>query len=342
MRILQIAPPWFPVPPPGYGGTELVVSALTDGLVAMGHDVTLVASGGSRTSAHLCTVYDRAPSRQLGDSVTELPHVLAGHRRRADFDLVHDHTPLGASLASLAPGPPVVHTVHGPWEEPLVRLYRTICRQVHLVAISHDHAGRAPVDIVLAGIVHNGIDVDRYPFNGDPSRHLAWLGRAGPDKGADLAVEVARRTGRPLRIGMKVNEPAEERWWHEVLEPRIVGQPVEVTFNATHRQKVELLRDALALLAPLRWDEPFGLVLVEAQACGTPVIAFARGAAPELVADGTTGVVVAPDDLDAMVDAVDRVGALERRDCRARVVERFSAARMVDGYATVYDRVLDR
>lgn len=342
MQILQVAPPWFAVPPVRYGGTELVVAALTDGLVAAGHDVTLVASGGSRTTAHLQSVYDTPPSTQLGDSIVELPHVLSARREAAGFDLVHDHTPLGAAFGAVVAGPPVVHTVHGAWTEPMCRLYRQIAKDVHLVALSDDHASRAPADIPLAGTVHNGIDLARYPFGDTASRHLAWLGRAGPDKGADIAVDVARRTGLPLRMAIKVNEPAEHTWWRDVLVPKLEGHHVDVTLNATHHQKTTLLRDALALLVPLRWDEPFGLMMVEANACGTPVVAFARGAAPELVADGETGVLVEPDDVEALAAAVNEAAALDRRACRDRVEQRFSAERMLAGYLEVYERVMQR
>lgn len=339
MRILQAAPPWFTVPPLRYGGIELVVAALTDGLVAAGHDVTLVASGGSRTNAHLHSVYDTPPSPLLGDTIAELSHALAAHRMAAGFDLVHDHTPLGAALGAAIDGPPVVHTVHGAWTKNACRLYRMISEDVHLVALSDDHASRAPADVRIAGTVHNGIDLDCYPFGATASDHLVWLGRAGPDKGADIAVDVARRTGRPLRMAIKVNEAAEHAWWREVLAPKLEGHHVDITMNATHHQKVSLLRDAVALLAPLRWDEPFGLVLVEASACGTPAVAFARGAASEIIVDGETGVLVEPGDVEAMVEAVDVAATLDRRACRTRVEEHFSAERMLAGYLEVYERV---
>lgn len=342
MRILQVAPPWFAVPPPRYGGTELVVAALTDGLVAAGHEVTLFASGGSRTTAHLSTVYDTPPTADLGDAIVELPHVFAAHREAAGFDMVHDHTPVGATIGAVADGPPVVHTVHGAWTEATSRLYGEIGKQVHLVAISDDHASRAPADVPVFGVVPNGIDLAPYPFGAAPSDHLAWLGRAGSDKGADVAVEVARRTGRPLRMGIKVNEPDEHAWYDQVLQPLLQHCHVDVTLNATHQEKVELLQDAAAVLMPIRWDEPFGLVMVEANACGAPVIAFARGAAPEVLADGETGILVAPGDVDAMVAAVDRATELDRRACRRRVREHFSAERMLAGYLEVYERVTHR
>lgn len=346
MRILQIAPPWFSVPPDRYGGVELMVAGLADGLVDRGHYVTLLASGGSRTRARLRTVYERPPSESLGNGIVEIPHVLAGYRQAHRHQLVHDHTVVGLGLAAMLGTPPVVHTIHGDWTPPLTRLYRQVADRVSLVAISHDQAARAPAGVDIAGVVHNGIDLHRYPFAPAPRGHLAFLGRAGSDKGADLAVEVARRLGRPLRMGIKVNEAAEREWWHEVFEPLLetAGDhaPVHVVRNATHAQKLDVLAGADALLFPIRWDEPFGLVMAEANACGTPVVAFARGAAPEVVADGTTGWLVAADDVDAMCAAVERVPAIDRRACRQRVADRFTTAHMVDAYVRLYERVTQR
>lgn len=339
VQVLQIAPPWFEVPPLRYGGTEVVVAGLTDGLVAAGHDVTLLASGGSRTAGCLRTVYDEPPSGQLGDLLVELPHVLAGYRDRWRHDLVHDHTPVGVAVGAMLDGPPIVHTVHGAWTPTLCRLYREVSKDVHLVAISHDHAARAPADLTLAGVVPNGIDLSRYPLSEEPSRDLGWVGRAGPDKGADIAVEVAHRLGRRLRMAVKINEPAEREWWDRVMVPHLDEVEVDVVRNATHAQKLEVLQGSQVLLFPIRWDEPFGLVMAEANACGTPVVAFRRGSAPEVLADGVTGVLVEPGDVDALTAAVDAAGRLDRRACRAHVAHSFSIERMVAGYLQLYERL---
>lgn len=339
MRILQVAPPWFAVPPERYGGTELVVAGLCDGLVAAGNEVTLVASGGSCTRAQLRSVYAQPPSEALGDAVVELPHVLAAYRDRHGFDLIHDHTLTGVGVAALTDGPPIVHTVHGTWTPTVCRLYRAVGDRVALVAISHDHAARAPADLPLAGVVYNGIDVNRYPFQDRSEGYLAWLGRAGPDKGADLAVEVARQLDRPLRMAVKLNEPAEHDWWQQVLVPRLADVQVEVVHNATHAQKVALLGGADALVFPIRWDEPFGLAMIEANACGTPVVAFARGAAPEVIADGQTGLLVTPGDVDGLCEATERAAGLDRHACRAHVARHFTVAQMVAGYTRIYQRI---
>lgn len=340
MRILQLAPPWFPVPPVRYGGTELVIAGLTEQLVADGHEVTLLASGGSSTRAELRTVYPTPPCEQLGEGTVELPHVLAGYRDRHRYDLIHDHTVTGAGVGALLDGPPVVHTVHGAWTPELCRLYATIADRVALVAISHDHAAHAPSGLPLAGVVHNGIDVADYPFAGHSRGHLAWLGRAGADKGADLAVRVAARLGLPLRMAMKLNEPEEHRWWDEVMVPLLVDTDVHVVHNATHEEKLDVLRGAVALLFPIRWDEPFGLSMIEAGACGTPVAAFARGAVPEVVADGRTGWTVPPGDLDAMCAAVSEAPTIDRSACRAHVERHFSTRRMARDYERVYASVV--
>lgn len=338
MRILQVAPPWFAVPPPRYGGIELVVSGLADGLVDAGHDTTLLASGGSVTRARLLTVYDEAPSVMLGDTMTELAHALRAYGDPSGYDLVHDHTALGAALGAVAQGPPVVHTLHGPWTDAAVRLYRLISDRVHLVAISHDQASRVPSDVTLAGVVHNGVPVERYPFGAGGGGYLAFLGRASEEKGPATAIEVARRLGRPLRMAIKVNEAAERRYFDEVLTP-LFGPDVEVVVDATHAEKVDILSGAPVLLMPITWPEPFGLVLTEAGACGTPVVAFALGAAPEIVDDGRSGVLVPPGDVDAFCDAVERAERLDRRACRDHVVHNFSTAPMVAGYTAIYERV---
>jgi glycosyltransferase involved in cell wall biosynthesis len=338
MKILQLAPPWFAVPPIGYGGIEVVVSALTEGLLDDGHQVLLVASGGSRTRAELLSPYSEPPSERLGEGLVELPHVLSGYLMRGGFDVVHDHTVLGAAIGALVEDVPVVHTVHGDWVPDLRRVYELIGDRVSLVAISRAHAARAG-DLPVAGVIYNGISLDRYPFQAEPGGYLAFVGRAGPEKGATVAIEVARRLGRRLRMALKVNEPEEHRWWQQVLVPLMDNGDVTVLRDATQAQKTALLGGADAVLVPIEWEEPFGLVMVEANACGTPVIAFARGAAPEVVANGRSGLLVRPGDIDEFCAAVDKVRDLDRLACRQHVADNFSALRMVRAYERLYDRV---
>jgi len=344
MRILQIAPPWFAVPPNGYGGIERVVANLTDGLVAAGHDVTLLAAGGSHTTARLWTVFDEPPSRAIGCPAHEVAHWMRAHAARDEFDVIHDHSSiLGAALAAVGGGPPVVHTMHGPWEPHIAAAYGTLPSGLHLAAISADHARRAPRGLDVE-VVHNGIDLSRFAFREAPDRHgyLAFVGRSTPDKGPDTAICVARRLGVPLRMALKINEPDECRYFDEVLRPLLIDADVDLVLNCSAAQSAAVLGGAVATLAPLAWDEPFGLVLAESMACGTPVVAYDRGAAGEIIADGTTGFLVPPGDVEGLCRAVENAGQLSRSACRRRVADQFSASAMVARYAALYVRVVGR
>lgn len=336
MRILQVAPPWFEVPPRHYGGIELVIATLADGLVAAGHDVTLLASGGSSTTATLHSVYPTPPSAALGDAMTELAHVLAVDDL-GPFDIVHDHTVLGTARLAARGTWPLIHTLHGPWTDRAVHVYRRLADRTALVAISHDQAARVP-SIPIAAVVHNGIDLDRYPIGLDRTDELAFVGRASPEKGPEQAIDVARRTGRPLRMAIKVNEPVEHEFWERKLAPALTGLDVEVLHDATHEQKTALMARAHAVIMPIQWDEPFGLVMIEAGACGTPVVVYGRGAAPELVVDGVTGFVVDPEaGLDAFCAAVEAADTIDPATCHHHVATTFSAQQMVDGYLDLYE-----
>lgn len=336
MRVLQVAPPWFEVPPWRYGGIELVIGTLCDGMVAAGHEVTLLASGGSATTAQLHTVYDDPPSADLGDAVTELLHVIEADDL-GPFDVVHDHTLLGTVRHAARGTWPLVHTLHGPWTARSRALYGRLAEDVALVAISHDQAARAG-GIPLHGVVHNGLDLDRYPITLDHTEDLAFVGRASPEKGPVAAIEVARRTGRRLVMAIKLNEPHEHAYFREVVAPRLGDADVEVVREATHEQKTAILSRAAVVVAPVAWDEPFGLVLAEAGACGTPIVAFGRGAAPEVIRDGVSGIVVDPAaGISGLCEAVEAASTIDGADCRRHVAEHFSSERMVDGYLQVYD-----
>jgi glycosyltransferase involved in cell wall biosynthesis len=342
MRILLVTPPWIRVPPTAYGGIELVVSGLADGLVAAGHEVTLVAPGGSETRAQLRAVFDEPMFEQLGDARIATVQALAAYRMRHEFDVIHDHTAaVGPALGSLSDGPPVVHTLHHAWDEVQAELARLISPPVRLVAISEDQAKHAPDDVTITGVVHNGIPIDRYPFVAEKEEYLLWVGRASPDKGPETAIEAAGRLGRPLVIVVKVNQKDEREYWEGVIEPVIESSPVaiEVVPNAGHERKAKLMGEAASLLVPIAWEEPFGLVMPEANACGTPVVAFAEGAAPEVIEDGVTGYVVPAGDVDAFCAAIDRVGEIDPAACRRHIEEHFSAERMVADYERLYETV---
>lgn len=344
MRILQVAPPWFAVPPAGYGGVEWVVAELADGLADRGHDVTLLASGGSRTRATLWSVFDEPPSKLIGSPYHDLMHCAAAYRRRGDFDLIHDHSGiLGPAIGSFVDGPPVVHTLHGPWLAGVKGLYQALPPRLHLVAISHDQRARAPEGLPIAGVVPNGIRVGAYPLRTErrgTDGYLVFVGRANREKGPEVAVRVAQRLGRHLKMLVKVNEVEEEAYWRARVAPLVIDADVEVLAEVSLQEKARLVAGADACLFPIQWPEPFGLVMTEAMACGTPVVAFANGAATEVIAHGETGFLVPPGDLDAFCDAVTRVGDLDPHACRRRVEAHYSGERMVRGYEEVYERVL--
>src|SRR3954454_3888245 len=263
MRIAEVAPPWLPVPPPGYGGIELVVAILADGLVERGHDVTLFASGGSHTKANLVSpLLDPPDPALLGNIWFDTYHATASYLQITDeFDVVHDHSGIiGPGMGALHGNrPPVVHTLHGPWTEPSRRLYALLAEHLHIVAISESQRADSP-DIPYAGVVHNGIDLAGYPFREAKDDFLVYIGRANPDKGPTLAIEVARRAGLPLAMVVKKNEPFERSYWDEIVAP-LLHDEVEVYENVPHDRKVDLLGRARAMVFPIQWPEPFGLVM---------------------------------------------------------------------------------
>jgi glycosyltransferase involved in cell wall biosynthesis len=335
MRIAEIAPPWFTVPPAAYGGIELVVSLLADGLTARGHDVTLVASGGSETKAALATPLDKTPEPALlGNVWFEAFHALVAYLQAASFDVIHDHSGVvGPALGSLLGGrPPVVHTLHGPWTEPARRYYRLLDERVHLVAVSNAQRDDFP-ELRYAAVVRNGIDVDAYPFSDRKDDYLIFIGRANPDKGPAQAIEVARRARIPLIMVVKKQEPFEVSYWDEMVAP-LVTDEVEVLEELDHTTKVRLLAGARALIFPIQWAEPFGLVMVEAMACGTPVIACPAGAAVEIVEEGTNGFL--RHSVDELAEVVARADECSPAACRARVAQDFSASAMVDAYERLF------
>lgn len=339
VRIAEIAPPWFTVPPDGYGGIELVVALLTDRLTERGHDVTLFASGGSHTLAKLVTpLLDPPDPALLGNTWYDAFHAASAYLDIAgNFDIIHDHSGIvGPALGAIGRGrPPVVHTLHGPWTEPSRKLYGLLADSVHLVAISDAQRADNP-DIRYAGVVHNGIDLDRYALNEEKDDFLVYIGRANPDKGPTLAIEVARRAGLPLAMIVKKTEPFERAYWDEIVAPMLHDE-VEVYERVPHARKVDLLRRARAMVFPIQWPEPFGLVMVESMACGTPVVACPAGAAVELVDEGVTGYL--RESIDGLVEAVAEVGRCSPVACRERVSHKFSADAMVAAYERIYETV---
>jgi glycosyltransferase involved in cell wall biosynthesis len=340
MRIAEVAPPWLSVPPQGYGGIEWVVALLADGLVERGHDVTLFASGDSRTKARLDYVFHQAPGPAfINDILYDTLHSLHAFRDRSRFDLFHVHSPFSTLAMAAAIDCVAVHTLHGSFNPEMRALYTEVGDQVWYVAISENQRSHMP-GLSYAGVVYNGIEVDRYPYREDKEDFLLYLGRAAPEKGAHRAILAAKEAGLPIRLAVKVSHPTEQEYWREEVAG-LLSPDVQVLGEVTNDQKCDLLSRARAVLFPIDWDEPFGLVMTEAMACGTPVIATARGSVPEVVADGETGFVVSVEDYPReAAAAVRKIGDIDPKACRRRVEERFSKEVMVEGYERAFERAL--
>lgn len=340
MRIAVIAPPWLPVPPPAYGGTELVLDGLCRGLAAAGHDVLLFTTGDSTCPVERAWVFPTAPGTDHIHPETEFRHVQAAYDTVRDWnaDIIHDHTLVGPLYAASQLDVPVVTTNHGPFKGELERIYSRIAGTVPIVAISRHHSTTAE-GIPIGEVIHHGVDLGHYPVGAGDGGYALCLGRMNADKGIHTAVQLARRAGMPLRIAAKMREPAELRYYHERVEP-LLGDGITYVGEVGGNEKLELLGAATCLLNPIAWPEPFGMVMIEALACGTPVVATPSGAAPELVDDGQTGFLRS--DAHGLVAALSRVSDLDRATCRRVAEERFSSARMARDHVAFYERVLER
>ncbi|GAB3003427.1 glycosyltransferase family 4 protein [Saccharothrix stipae] len=333
LRVAMIAPPWFELPPSAYGGIESMCAELVDRLVARGNHVVLVGVGRNGTAAEFRSTADRPQPDRLGQSVPDVVHAAALPAILADLDVdvVHDHSFAGPLLARGRPTPTVV-TAHLPVTGDQGRYYRRLNGSVHLVAISDAQRRQAP-DLDWAGTVHNAIAVDRVPFRRDKEDFALFLGRAAPCKGIPEAIAAAAGAGIPLRIAAKCRQPDEQEYFDREVKP-LLGAGVEWLGEVDREEKLALLTAARCLLFPIRWDEPFGMVMVEAMACGTPVVATRRGSVPEVVAHGETGFVC--DDHESLVAALRRVDELSPDRCRAEVVRRFDVDLMAARYEDVY------
>ena len=341
MRIAQIAPLTESVPPRLYGGTERVVSFLTEQLVAMGHDVTLFASGDSRTSAELAAVWPTALRFDAGLRDAFAPHMLMIEQvsRRADeFDVLHCHLDYWPFSVLSRQDTPFLTTMHGRLDLPELRPIYDCFPDVPLVSISD--AQRAPVpDANFIATVQHGLPIDLLTPRRTEPRYLAFLGRICPEKRPDRAIRIARQAGIPLKIAAKVDR-VDEAYFRDTIRPMIDGHDVELIGEINDAEKPDFLSGAIALLVPIDWPEPFGLVMIEAMACGTPVIAFNRGSVPEIVEHGVTGLIV-EDEAEA-VAAIRRVPSLSRAVVRRTFEQRFTAQRMAEDYLALYRRLAAR
>ena len=341
MRIAQVAPLYESVPPKRYGGTERVVSWLTEELVRLGHDVTLFASGDSMTTAELvpcCPESLRlAPGciDSLAHHFVELEKVL---RHKGDFDLIHFHTDYLHFPVSSREHYAHVTTLHGRLDIPdLAPLYAEYSA---MPVISISDAQREPLpDLNWQGTVYHGLPRDSYSFSSGPGKYLAFLGRTSPEKGLDRAIEIAKAAGIPLKIAAKIDK-VDQEYFDSCIRPALDSADIEFLGEIGYPEKNEFLGNAIAMLCPVSWPEPFGIVMIEAMACGTPVIAYPFGSIPEVVSDGVSGRIVS--DVGSAVKAIQEIGSVNRKRVRKDFEQRFTANRMTQDYLKIYERQLNR
>ena len=340
MRIAQIAPLWERVPPPAYGGIELVVGLLCNELVKRGHEVTLFASGDSITLAKLEWVHPRA--LRLDNTIKEyniyeMLHLSRVYEKASEFDIIHSHIGCAALPFANLVKTPTVHTLHGIFTPDNEKLF-THGRQQPFVSIS-DAQREARLNLNCVATVYNGIDVGTYNFYEKPQDppYLAFLGRVSPEKGTHLAIEIAKRSGWQLKIAGKV-DVVDRLYFEQEIKPHIDGEQIQFLGEANHAQKSKLMGNAAVTLFPITWREPFGLVMVESMVTGTPVIAMNLGSTTEVIAHGKTGFLC--NSVEECVAAIEAATQLDRATCRQHVIDKFSAQKMTSGYEAVYQNIL--
>jgi glycosyltransferase involved in cell wall biosynthesis len=342
LRVAMLAPPWIPVPPPGYGGIEEVVALLTDALVEDGHEVELFCAPGSSSKAKVHPLLDAPHPEHIERALFEADHVartfaaIDAAAATQPFDVVHDHSGYTALAMADRIRTPLVHTVHGPFDHDTSPYYACHGRKGRIVCISRSQASMAPDGAGEPIVVHNPIDVDSWPVGYHKQDYLLWLGRMVEEKGPQRAIKVAKAVGRPLVLAGVV-QPGHERFFAREIEPHIDGQLMRYVGEVGGARKQRLFADAFAFLMPIKWPEPFGMVMVESLAAGTPVLAFNQGAAPEIVENGVNGFLV--QDEDEMAAVVERAGDLDPLVIR-RTAERFAPDRVAMGYETAYREAL--
>ncbi len=355
LKIAQIAPPWISVPPEKYGGTELVISHLTEELVKRGHQVTLFASGDSVTKAKLSSVYSKALFKK-GISWNNTFHFLlyasAVFEKIKDFDIIHNHFNYWGLAFSHCAKIPMVTTYHGDFataeKNPAKLKILKKFEKNFFVSISDSQRKFTKANLNFIATVYNGINPDEFKFNNKNKNYLVWLGRITEKKGIIEAIKAAKKAKIILKIAAKVDKShlPDVEFYNKKVRPLIDGKQIQYFGEVGSFKKNILLRNALALLSPIKWNEPFGLVMTEAMACGTPVIAFGEGSVPEIVKNGKTGFVVSPfnknkkPNIEGLVEAIKKVDQMDRRECRKRVEEKFAVEKMADGYEEVYRKIL--
>ncbi len=338
LRVALVAPPWYPIPPSAYGGIEALVYWLAEGLLARGHQVTVIGAGQRGTHASFAATYQKPPSGRLGEVLPELLH--AAHAARLldelEVQVVHDHSAAGP-LAAARRAAPTLLTAHGPVDGELGAYYRRL--GLPLVAISDSQRRQSAPDLPWIGRVHNAVPVASFPYRPDKEAYCLFLGRMSPEKAPDLAVEAAHAAGLPIVVAAKCTQPAERRYFQQRVAPLLSRE--DVWFGeADAKDKRDLLGRARCLVFPIQWEEPFGLVMVEAMACGTPVVALGRGSVPEVVDHGVTGwVCQRPAELAGGIMAAERI---DPSACRRRAEQLFDVDTMVTGYERIYQYLARR
>jgi glycosyltransferase involved in cell wall biosynthesis len=340
MKIAQIAPLWERVPPPAYGGIELVVGLLTDELVARGHEVTLFASGDSITSAKLESIHPQAlrlDSNIKEAGIYEMLQLAQVYERAGEFDLIHSHMGCAALPYSKLTPTPTVHTLHGIFTPDNEKMFVHAKSQPYVSISNAQREARLGLNHVAT--VYNSIDVSAhhfFPVAQDPA-YMAFLGRISPEKGPHHAIEIAKATGIPLKMAGKV-DPVDVEYFEREIKPQIDGVQIQFLGEADHFMKNQLMGNAIVTLFPITWREPFGLVTIESMAAGTPVIALNLGSVPEIIADGTSGYIC--NTVAECIEAVAKVPNLSRLACREYVARRFGVEQMAAGYEAVYQQIL--
>lgn len=335
----MVAPPWFEIPPRAYGGIEWIVYWLVEGLMQRGHDVVLIAAGKDHTTARFVQTLPVPPSERVGESLPEMLQAAAVSRSLvdADLDVVHDHS-LAGPLAARSRRVPTIVTAHGPVTGEFGEYYRLLGDTVSLVAVSNAQRRSAP-DLPWVATIYNSISTQQYPMRVHKEDFALFVGRMSEEKGVHLAMDAAREAHIPLVLAAKCTEPSERNYFAREIEPRL-GYEVEWIGEIDTDTKKELMSRACCLLFPIQWEEPFGIVMIEAMACGTPVVSLDRGSVSEVVKDGITGFVCSsPRQLAA---AIQRCGSIDPTACRAWVVSRFDTSTMVSKYENVYRKAIAR
>ncbi|MGH2772750.1 MAG: glycosyltransferase family 4 protein [Actinomycetota bacterium] len=339
LNIAMVAPPWFELPPSAYGGIEWMCYWLAEGLTSRGHRVTAIGAGNDNLSGDFISTFDDPPSDRITDSIVESIHIARAARHMGELkpDVIHDHT-LSGPLLSFDRSVPTVVTAHGPIVPDIADYYGALGDKIALVAISNAQR-RTAEDLPWASTVYNAIPVDEYPFRAEKEEFILFLGRMNAEKAPHLAIEAGRAAGVPVVLAGKCSEPLENEFFEQKVKP-LLGPDVDWIGEADTEKKKDLLSRARCLIMPIQWEEPFGLVMIEAMACGTPVVALQAGSVPEVVDHGTTGFVCArPDELPGAVGDVDSIDASA---CRDHVLRNFDVSVMVKGYERAYREVLSR